>query len=297
MRVKTTPKLFLNLALAFILLPLLGVHDVLADEDKSEPVSVEKAEYVLENLQGDDVQVREDGSSQWEKAQEGQVLEAGDEIKTGDGSKATLMLQSETSVQMNSQSDMKLDKVEPTEQGGFFSRLKLMAGKILADVKKNLQESQSTFEVESNGVVCGVRGTAFEMETQGDDVETRTHEGEVEVKSGSEVNVAKAGNAFAFKKGKFFTKRRLTRAEARGFKKWRAFRKEIFKKRMARLAALKEGRMKPWMRQHPRLNRGPNGLRNLKDLKDRKDLKDKMKDRKGKGKNPLDDLGGLHLGL
>jgi len=293
---------FIHSRALFLVISLLAVSpvtNVSAEEETATPTpTVEKTEYVLENLQGDDIQVLEDGSGKWEKAQEGQVLEAGDEVKTGEGSQATLMLQSETSVHFNATSDMKVDRIEPTEEGGFLSRLKLLAGRVLADVKKKLQESHSTFEMESNGVICGVRGTAFEMETNGKDVEARAHEGEVEVKSDGKTDVLGKGHAFAFKNGKFSAKRRLTRSETKGFKKWRSLRKEVFKKRMERLNSIGQGRMKPWTRQHPRMNRDMKGLKDLKGMRDRKNMKDRSKDgKKDKGKNPLEDLGGLHLGL
>jgi hypothetical protein len=67
---------------------------------------------------------------------------------------------------------------------------------------------------------------------------------------------------------------------------------------MERLNAIKQGQLKPWMRQHPLMNRDGKGFRDLNGMKDRKELKGKMKDdKKGKGKNPLEDLGNLHLGL
>jgi len=111
-------------------------------------------------------------------------------------------------------------------------------------VKKNLQESHSTFEVESNGVVCGVRGTAFEVDSKGDDARVLTHEGKVAVKDKDKSQDVTAGNVFSFKKGKFTGKRVLTPEEIEGFKKWREHREQILKKREARLEGVKKGKLK-----------------------------------------------------
>src|ERR1700722_9999594 len=168
-----------------------------ADPGNSAP---EPVQYVMEDIQGSGVQVLETGTDQWAAGQEGEVLESGDELKIGVDSVATLMLQSGTSVQVSPNSDVKIDQIADNHQGGFFSKLKITAGRLLADVQKHLDESQSTFEVDANGVVCGVRGTAFEVNAQGDEVQTLTHEGEVDVKTGDRDNLVQAGNAYSFRR-------------------------------------------------------------------------------------------------
>ncbi len=209
-------------------------------------------EYIIEDIHGTNVQVLDEGTKIWEPAQEGQVLETGDEIKAGDESEATLMLQSETSVHLDPGCDLKIGQVAPNNEEGFVSRLELIFGRILADVKKNLQDSHSTFEVDSNGVVCGVRGTAFEVETKGDNVLTSTHEGNVEVTgSNGEFHTVGAGTASAFHGGKFRLERRLGRKEVERFEKWREFRKIVFKKRMRRIEAIRHHLRKTWKRRHP----------------------------------------------
>ncbi len=210
------------------------------------------AEYIVEDIHGNNVQVLEGGTKEWEQTQEGQVLENGDEIKTGTDSEATLMLQSETSVHLSPGSDLKVGQVEPNENSGFVSRLELLFGGILADVKKNLQDSHSTFEVDSNGVVCGVRGTAFEVETKGDNVLASTHEGNVEVTGSNGVSrTVSAGTASSFQRGMFRLERRLDRKQIERFEKWREFRGFVMKKRMRRIEALRHHLRKPWKRRHP----------------------------------------------
>ncbi|HTC21489.1 MAG TPA: FecR family protein [bacterium] len=214
----------------------------------------EPVEYVLEDIQGT-VQVLEDGAKNWEAAQEGQVLETGDEIKVGDSSEATLTLQSETTVHLSAGTDMKVEQIEANQTNGFLSHLQVLAGSLLADVKKHLEESQSSFEIESNGVVCGVRGTAFEVNAVGDTAEVSTHEGSVEVGNGTESHMVAAGNFSSFQRGRFLMQRRLDRSEMDRFQKWRAFRQVVWKKRLQRLADIRAHRRAPWKRHHPHLKR------------------------------------------
>ncbi len=246
---KFLPAIAFGIVILF-LMPLIGASQTPNTTAKTDPV-----EYVIEDVHGTNIQVLEEGETQWETAVEGQVVDSGDEIKVGEGSEATLVLENETSVHLSEKSDMKVENIAPNETGGFLSRLKVLAGLLLADVKKNLQDSHSTFEVESNGVVCGVRGTAFEVNAQGDSSQVSTHEGKVEVSSGNESHMVTAGNLSAFKNGKFQIQRRLERFEVQRFQKWRAFRQVVRQKRLQRILAIKNHLRLPWQRKHPLIQR------------------------------------------
>ena len=211
--------------------------------------AAEPAQYVLEDIQGSAVQVLEAGTDQWAAGEEGEVLESGDELRVGADSQAALMLQSDTSIQVSANSDIKVDQIEDNHKGGFFSKLKITAGQLLADVEKHLDESQSTFEVEANGVVCGVRGTAFEVSAQGDDVQTLTHEGTVDVITGGKDNFVRAGNAFSFRRGRFAGQRLLDREEMGRFAKWRSYRGRVFEKHRLRLENIHKGVRRAWIRR------------------------------------------------
>ena len=114
-----------------LLMPLIGASQTADTIAKTDLV-----EYVVEDIQGSNVQVLEEGETQWETVVEGQVVDSGDEIKVGEGSEATLVLKNETSVHLSEKSDMKVEKIVSNETGGFLSRLKVLAGLLLADVKK-----------------------------------------------------------------------------------------------------------------------------------------------------------------
>lgn len=222
--------------------------------DNSGVSTVNPVEYVLEDIQGN-VQVLEGGAKDWETGVEGQVLESGDEVKTGYNSQATLMMESDTSAHLSANTDMKVDQIVANDTGGFFSRLQVFAGNLLADVKKHLEESHSTFEVEANGVVCGVRGTAFDVTSHEGTAQVATYEGSVGVGNGTESHVVDAGNFSEFQKGKFRLQRRLDRREFQRFEKWRAFRKIVWKKRLQRLQDIRNHRRAAWVRNHPHLRK------------------------------------------
>lgn len=246
-------------------------HPGLSQTSNATPASSEPVEYIIEDIQGN-VRVLEEGAKDWEAAQEGQVVESGDEVKVGDNSEATLMMQSETAVHLSADTDMKVDQIEANGTGGFLSHLEVFAGNILADVKKHLEESRSTFEVESSGVVCGVRGTAFEVSAQNGTAQVATHEGAVEVGNGAESHMVNAGNFSEFQRGKFQSTRRLDRREMDRFAKWREFRKRVFQKRFQRLQDIRNHKRTAWVRKHPRMERA---IEKRKMLKRKKRLEER----------------------
>ncbi|HTA76049.1 MAG TPA: FecR family protein [bacterium] len=217
---------------------------------QTNPVPADPVEYVVEDIKGGNVQVLEENSKTWDNAQEGQTLESGDEIRVGDNSEATLTMQSDTQVHLSADSDLKVGQIEPNETNGFLSHLVILAGTILSDVKKNLLESHSSFEVEANGVVCGVRGTAFEVSNVNGEVQTVTHEGKVEAVSGGESHYITAGSASAFRNGRYQGIRQIRPEELNRFKQWRSVRARIRAKRLQRVRAIRMGRRQAWVRRH-----------------------------------------------
>jgi hypothetical protein len=235
------------LILGFMLANFSLIHAQTSNASASDPV-----EYAVEDIQGSNVQVLESNSKIWDPAQEGQILESGDEIRTGDNSEATLTMQSDTQVHLSANSDLKISQIVPNATNGFLSRLVVLAGIILSDVKKNLLESHSSFEIEANGVVCGVRGTAFEVSNINGNVETATHEGKVEVSSGGESHFVAEGSAATFEDGRFQGLRRLRTEEMNRFQRWRSMRMRIRNKWMQRIRDIRMGRRQAWVRRHGR---------------------------------------------
>jgi len=138
--------------------------------------------YFIVDIQGaGDIQILKEGQSQWVRAQVGSRLEEGDKISVGDDTEAVLSLKSETLVHLDEGTEMSVAQLEENQAKGFLSRLELWGGSLLSDVKKRLKDSDSQFEVEAGGVVCGVRGTVFEVANNGGQVQASTDEGVVQV--------------------------------------------------------------------------------------------------------------------
>ncbi len=228
--------------------------------------TTDQVEYVIEDITGGNVQVLEENSKVWDSAQEGQVLETGDEIRVGDNSEATLTMQADTQVHLSANSDLKVGQIEPNTTNGFLSHLVVLAGVILSDVKKNLLESHSSFEIEANGMVCGVRGTAFEVSNINGTVVTATHEGKVETINNGESHFVTEGSAASFTGGRYQGLRQLRAEEINRFHQWRNFRSRIMNKRIQRIRDIRMGRRRAWARRH---GRSPARLRRRRQIQRR----------------------------
>ena len=203
------------------------------------PVSEEPLEYVIEDLKGN-VQIRETDTPQEEAAEEEEVVDEGDEVITGSASEASLTLDEETIVHIPQNSDVKVAELRPNPEKGFLSRLELIQGRVLSEVEK-LGERHSSFEVESGGVVCGVRGTAFEVRNEGGTIHTSTFHGVVDMRKGDRVQavVADHHSAFSPQKGGFLPPRPLDDQERGRYQGWLQKKSRVQQKQSRRLAVLR----------------------------------------------------------
>ena len=178
--------------------------------------------YVVEDIEGSgQVKILKEGSEKWMRAKEGQGLEEGDKIQVGADTEVVLILKSETLVHLNSNTELTVTRLAENKSEGFLTRLQLWTGQVLSDVKKNLEKSNSSFEVEAGGVVCGVRGTAFEVDKNGDDVETTVHEGTVDVRAGNSTRQVQAGQNCKCSKGNFHSQRPSSASARQRFQQWK----------------------------------------------------------------------------
>jgi hypothetical protein len=225
-----------------ILLPLLSRADL-------EPSLGDiMAAYVIQDIQGaGQVKILKDGQVNWKNAKEGQVLEESDRIRVGDGTEVVLSLKSDTLIHLDEGSEVLVTELSENQTQGFLSRLKLFTGAVLSDVKKNLAETKSSFEVEAGGVVCGVRGTVFEVAKDGQNVETTTHEGVVAVKTDSGTQEVKAGNTCSASKDKIRSNHGSNSQMKARFEAWKNIRQHLDQKHAQKLSRI----------HAPRLGRSP----------------------------------------
>ncbi|HVZ79782.1 MAG TPA: FecR family protein, partial [bacterium] len=202
-----------------------------------EALPGDSLEYVFDEVKGS-VLVR-NGSSAPVTAEEDLVLDPGDVIVTGPGSEATLTLNENTLFHVDENSEVTVAQLEKQGDNGFLSRLKLLKGKVLSEVEK-LGQSHSTFEVDAGGVVCGVRGTGFEVLLQGDEVHENTFHGLVEMRDQDKVEKVAEGHhgAFSWKARKFLASRSLGVAEKGRYQHWLGMKGQFQKRREERMAAL-----------------------------------------------------------
>lgn len=143
--------------LSFVFLFLIGgplFADALPD---SSPTN----QGIFTKVQGD-VQIEFGKFQKVEKARKDQVVVEGDRIVTQDNSSAVLRLFDGSKLTISPRTDFVLAKLASSNNDKFL-HFKLFLGKLAAEVQK-LTTAQSSFEIESGGVVCGVRGTQFSME-------------------------------------------------------------------------------------------------------------------------------------
>jgi hypothetical protein len=116
---------------------------------------------IFTQVQGD-VQIETGKYQKVEKARKDQVVVEGDRIVTQDNSSAVLRLFDGSQLTISPQTDFILSQLQQSPTHDKFLHFKLFLGKLAAEVKE-LTTAQSSFEIESGGVVCGVRGTQFSM--------------------------------------------------------------------------------------------------------------------------------------
>jgi hypothetical protein len=191
--------------------------------------------YTIEDIKGTGL-IIPSGSTVPESAAEGESVETDDQLITKDDSEMTVALNDNTMIHIPADSRIKVVSLTPNSSQGFSSRIELLLGSVLSEVEK-LSESKSSFEIEAGGVVCAVRGTAFEVLKQGNYIGTKTYHGTVEMQKGSQVEQVKENehSTFALGKSSFLPQRRLTAAEQKHYQSWLSTKKAVQAKRENRI--------------------------------------------------------------
>lgn len=132
----------------------------------AEVAEVAKVDRVAEigTIQGD-VWFRKSGTEDWKGAAKGLFLLENDEIKTGENSKAEILLDAKgetgkLDLAANSQMRIETMKQDPSTSDKT-TLLDLALGKVL--IKAEKLKGNSSFQVKTPTSICGVRGTIFEV--------------------------------------------------------------------------------------------------------------------------------------
>jgi hypothetical protein len=143
-------------------------------------------------LDGGQAEVRRDGVSM--KGEEGLELVSGDRVKVQTGP-VSLIYPDAGETQIESDSEVVLmPHGEDAKTGEVATELELLAGRVWTRFERLLGPEES-FSVDGNGVVATVRGTAFGVSLEGDDVDVQVADHEVEVTTVDEEEAALAATS------------------------------------------------------------------------------------------------------
>lgn len=223
---------FFTRSLSFIVPLLILSFSSGAKADIEPPLESLVTNYFIVDVEGGgNVQILKEGQALWKKVEVGARLEEGDQISVGDDTEVVLSLKSETLVHLDEGTEMRVSQLVENQSRGFLSRLKLLGGAVLSDVKKHLSQTNSQFEVDAGGVVCGVRGTVFETSVNGSQVQTSTAEGVVEVNTPKGSQQVTAGQTCSASRGGVSSLRASNANARERFKNWLHVRQHLQQKR------------------------------------------------------------------
>jgi len=203
--------------------------------EEPTPTTTPSLQYSIEDIKGTALIIPA-GSTIPETAEEGEAVETGDNLLTKEDSEITLALNDNTLIHIPADSQIRVVDLSPNTIHGFSSRIELILGNILSEVEK-LNESKSSFEIEAGGVVCGVRGTAFEVQNRDGNVSTSTYHGVVVMKKGAHIQTVRTNDhsTFSLKQTHFLPQRSLTLAEKKRYKVWQKTKTAVQQKRAIRM--------------------------------------------------------------
>ena len=126
----------------------------------------------------------------------------GETVKVDSKGAATLQLFDGSTLNVSPDTEVLIKTLQKPTKDEKKIRFSLNFGTLLAQVKK-LLTTKSSFEVEGGGVVCGVRGTKFQVsyDRDLDEFDLKVFEGSVLTSSGGENNLFKSGDQMQFLNG------------------------------------------------------------------------------------------------
>jgi len=135
-------------------------------------------------------------------AKVGSVVKQGERVVTDKDSTAVLQFFDGSQLTVKPQTDFWLSKLKAPSPQDKILKFKMLLGSLLAQVTK-LNSSNSSFEVEAGGVVCGVRGTKFGMDFDPDHhkVTVNVTDGTVWCANGNHIQIFTAGQGGVFLNG------------------------------------------------------------------------------------------------
>jgi hypothetical protein len=166
-----------------------GQQPAESEKEKKQEEKVQETEQVarIESIEGD-CEVRESEKTDWTVASEGATLAKGGFICTGFASKALLRFPANTTVEMGSLTEIKIDEFFASKEK-LETKLKMKIGSLKVTVEKGA--IRSDFEVSTPNTTTAVKGTKFIIHSSyyGDTVEVQEDSVEVTDRAGTSLTV------------------------------------------------------------------------------------------------------------
>ncbi len=113
------------------------------------------------------VEVQDEGTSEFRPAVDGETLEVGDTVRTGPESRALVTFFEGSTLEMEPEAEVTMQRLEGEGEGGFFTQIGQAAGVTWHRVVE-FADPGSRYEVETPAGVAAVRGTLFQLEVKAD---------------------------------------------------------------------------------------------------------------------------------
>jgi hypothetical protein len=134
------------------------------------------------------------GTSSWKKAARGDLLFAGDSLRTGEKSFVLLRLPGRHAARVDANTTVALDDLSDPVQNRHRTALRFSVGKLFADVtEKTTPSTDRAFEVKTPTATAAVRGTQFSTETSPGKAVITVNRGSVQVTRQKEAVTVSAG--------------------------------------------------------------------------------------------------------
>ncbi|MDF1497097.1 MAG: FecR family protein [Patescibacteria group bacterium] len=110
------------------------------------------------------------GTAMEEPAKSGTEVFAGDVIRTGNGSRASIVATGRSDLRLSENTEVEIDDVNLSWSNDYIFRFKLKTGRVWSRVMR-LLDLGSVYEGQTDNVVATVRGTAFAMQETGEETQ------------------------------------------------------------------------------------------------------------------------------
>ena len=139
------------------------------------------------------VEVRENDAKDFRPAVDGETLNVGDTVRTGPDARAVITFFEGSTVEMEPETELTMEKLEGQEEGGFLTRLRQSAGVTWHRVV-DFVDPRSRYEVNTPAAAVAVRGTVFQVQVEPDGTTTvGTFKGQVAVSAGGVEKIVEEG--------------------------------------------------------------------------------------------------------